>query len=608
MNIDNFQKIARVLAGLACILCANAGFTESAERAQHGIAMYGDPALPPDFVSLPYANPDAPKGGTLVLGNTGAFDQLNPFVRKGSAPWQLRFLAYESLLGRSWDEPFTLYGVLAASVRTADDRSWVEYDLHPDARFVDGTPVTVEDVIWSFETLGTVGHPRYLSLWGKIDNIAAVGERSVRITFNEANRELALLTGLRPILKKAGWETKDFANAPLADIPVGSAPYSVTDYVAGRTLTLTRNTDYWGRDIPFRRGTHNFDEIKIEFFGDATVLFEAFKAGQLSAVRETNAATWATQYAFPAVTEGQIVKSEIKHSKPTGMTGLVMNTRRPPFDDIRVRDALLHAFNFEFINDTLTGGTQPRIKSYFSNSVLGYEAGPAPAAEMALLAPFADALPVEAVEGYALPVADGSARNRAGIRKALALLQEAGFTTQDGVMMTPKGAPFAFEIVLPKGSPEQQAIVQLYVQGLKRLGIAPVISTVDGAQYTSRMHSFDFDMTPFRIALSLSPGNEQRYYWGSDAADIEASRNLAGIKSPAADAMIDAMLGATSSEDFIAATRALDRVLTAGRYAIPFWQFDVDRIAHRAEFKFSDVTPIYGDGPNFMPDVWWYAP
>lgn len=570
--------------------------------------MYGTPALPQDFVSLPYANPDAPKGGAIVLGNTGGFDSLNPFVRKGTSPWQLPFFTHETLMGRSWDEPFALYGLLAETIEVPEDRSWVEFTLRPEARFADGSPVTPDDVIFSYDLLGTEGHPRYHGLRAQIDTITQTGPRSVKMTFNTDNRELALLAGMRPILSKAQWEGRDFANAPLADIPIGTGPYMISDYQAGRQVTLTRNPDYWGKDVPFRKGTHNIDQIKLDFYGDANVLFEAFKAGEISAMREFNAESWATQYDFPAIERAEVVKSTFAHNKPSGMTGFVMNTRRAPFDDIRVRDAMIAAFNFEFINETLTGGAQPRITSYFSNSPLAMTEGPATGRVADLLAPFKYSLPAGALEGYALPVSDGSARNRSGIRAAMNALEQAGFTAQDGTMRDSTGTPLAFSILMSKGSTENMAIAELYIQALDRLGIKATVDAVDDAQFVARNAEFDFDMAVFRRALSLSPGNEQRYYWGSEAADQPGSRNMMGAKSPAIDAMIDTMVSATSAEDFTAATKALDRVLTAGRYVVPFWQFTEDRIAHIAEMKYPAHVPLYGDGPNYMPEVWWIEP
>ncbi len=608
MSLVFFDKIGRKLGIGALVIAAVIAPAATCAEPLHGIAMYGSPELPPDFVSLPYANPEAPKGGRVVLGNTGGFDSLNPFQRKGTPPWQLRFFAYESLMGRSWDEPFTLYGLLAESLEVGPNREWVEFSLRPEARFVDGSPVTVEDVIWSYETLGTQGHPRYLGLHGKIEAITSPGPGKVRITFNTADRELALIAGLRPILKKSQWEGREFAQGGLADIPIGTAPYSVTDYEGGRYVTLKRNPDYWGNDLPLRRGTNNLDEIRIDFFGDSSVLFEAFKAGELTALREFNAEKWATNYSFPAALRGDVVKSEIPHSKPSGMTGFVMNTRRALFDDWRVRDALIHAFNFEFINDTFTGGVQPRITSYFSNSELAMEHGPATGRVAELLAPFADKLPPGALDGYALPQGDGSARNRANLRRATALLAEAGWTTEDGTLRDPNGLPFQFTILINQGDTETQSVASLYIEALQRLGMRVDIEATDNAQFTERSNSFDFDMTYFRRDLSLSPGNEQRFYWGSQSAETPGSRNLMGLQSPAVDALIDSLLTATSREDFIAVVRALDRVLTSGRYVIPFWQFNVGRIAHVKELKHPEQLPVYGDGPNFMPELWWYEP
>jgi peptide/nickel transport system substrate-binding protein len=573
---------------------------------RHGIAMYGDPGLPPDFVSLPYANADAPKGGRIVFGNTGGFDTLNPFVPKGTPPWQLRFIGYESLMGRSWDEPFTLYGLLAESVTTPEDRSWVEFTLREEARFSDGTPVTVEDVIWSYETLGAIGHLRYRGFAQSVAAIEQTGPRSLRITFAEADRELALIAGLRPVLKKAQWEGRDFAASGLSEPVIGTGPYVVDAFEAGRSLTLRRNPDYWGRDLPLMAGHANLDEIRIEFYGDETVLFEAFKAGELTAVREFNAETWATAYDFPAIRDGRVVKSEIPHKRPSGITGLVMNGRKPPFDDWRVREAMILAFNFEFINDTITGGAQPRITSYFSNSDLAMRPGPAMGRVRELLDPFAGDLPPGALDGYVLPVSDGTERNRANLRAAAALLDEAGWTVTDGQRRNAQGEVFSIDVLLRSGAGEYLTIMDLYAPALRRLGIGVDISRVDDAQYNERLAKLDFDMTDIRRDLSLSPGNEQKLYWGSDTAEVEGTRNLMGVASPAIDAMIDAILSARSAEDFTAAVRALDRVLMAGRYVIPIWANDVGRIAHQRQLRYPERIPVYGDRITWMPDVWWW--
>ncbi|WP_417472109.1 extracellular solute-binding protein [Leisingera sp.] len=604
MRKENFRIFRAAWAGITLAFTANFALAESA----HGIAMYGDPALPPDFVSLPYANPDAPKGGRVVFGNTGGFDSLNPFQLKGTVPWQLRYWSYESLMGRSWDEPFTLYGLLAESIEVPEDRSWVEFTLREEARFSDGSPVTVEDVIWSYETLGTKGHPRYRGFWTKVESIEQTGPRKLRIAFNTQDRELALIAGMRPILKKAQWEGKDFATDTVDGAPIGTGAYVVSDYEAGRYVTLRRNPDYWGADLPFRAGTQNFDEMRIDFFGDETVLFEAFKAGELSAVREFNADRWQVAYDFPAATRGDIVKTEIPHQRPSGMTGLVMNTRRAPLDDWRVREALLLAFNFEYINGTITGGSQPRIQSYYSGSFLGMRPGPAEGAVRELLEPFADDLPPGTLEGYSLPEGDSSERNRKDLRRAAKLLAEAGWTVQDGVLRNDDGTPLELTVLIRQGDSEMDTVIGIYGRALERLGISLKVETVDNAQFVERETNYDFDLTRYRRELSLSPGNEQRYYWGSEGITEPGSRNLMGMNSPAAEAMIDAMLTAKEPEDFVHAVRALDRVLTAGRYVIPFWTYDVGRIAHKKELRFPETLPIYGDRTEFMPHVWWYQP
>lgn len=593
-------RAAVVAFGLAVAL-AGAGIAQPT----HGIAMYGEPALGPDFTHLPYANPDAPTGGRVVTGEVGSFDSLNPHIRAGSVPWQLRLLAYESLLGRSWDEPFTLYGLLAESVEVAPDHSWVEFVLRPEARFSDGSPVTVADVIWSMETLGTVGHPRYLGTWSRVSGIEATGERSVRISFAEPDRELAMIMGLRPILQAAQWQGRDFTQSGLDVIPIASAPYVVSDFEAGRFVTLTRNPDYWGADLPFRRGTNVIDEVRMEFFADGTAMTEAFTAGLLSMMRETSAQAWATNYDFPRVQSGEVVLSEVPHQRPSGMTGFVMNTRQAAFADWRVREAMIRAFPAEFINQTLNGGVDPRITSYFANSVLAMEAGPATGRVAEFLDPFAGDLLPGALEGYEMPVSDGTERNRAGIAAAIDLLEQAGYRVENGVMTTPEGAPFTFDILLQTGSAENEAIVNIYTEALARLGIAVEVSRVDAAQFRERRDNFDFDMIYERYGLSLSPGNEQYSYWGCEMVEVTGSRNLMGACHPAIEAMIGRMLTSESQEDYVAAVRALDRVLTSQRYVVPFWHNPVSRIAHDARLRFPETIPIYGDWIGWSPDVWW---
>ena len=572
----------------------------------HGIAMYGEPALGPDYPHLPYANPDAPKGGTIEYGFAGSFDSLNPWIVKGRAPWAIRSLVYEPLMGRNWDEPFSLYGLLAESLETSDERDWVEFTLRKEARFSNGNPVTVEDVIWSFEILGTKGHPRYRTAWNKIESITQTGERSVRINFNVVDREIPLIVGLRPILPKAEWEGREFDQSSL-DLPVGSGPYILSDFETGRFLKFTRSPDYWGKDLSFNKGRHNFDEIIYEYYGDGGVVFEAFKAGEYSTYREYNAEKWDTQYNFPAVQNGEIVKSEIPNERPSGIRGFVFNTRKDKFKDWQVRDALIHAFNYEFINQTLEGGKPPRITSYFSNSELGMRPGPATGKVKELLEPFQDMLLPGVIEGYELPTSDGTEQNRRNIRKASQLLNAAGWTVDnEGVLRNNEGTPFEIDMVLVQGASEALAIANIYEQALQRLGVRLVITIIDSAQYRERTNSYDFDMAYYSRGMSLSPGNEQYLYWGKDGINTPGSRNWMGMDNPPAEEMIASMLRARKREDFVAAVRALDRILTAGRYVVPIWFTDVSRIAHKRELTYPDVLPIYGDWIGFQPDVWWY--
>ncbi|WP_413852856.1 extracellular solute-binding protein [Albidovulum sp.] len=602
MRPEFFKRAGKTFALILGLVAAAPAGAEP----QHGIAMYGRPALPPDFVSLPYVNPDAPKGGRIVFGEPGGFDSLNPWILKGNAPWGLGLHTVETLMGRSIDEPFTLYGLLAESVETDDARSWVEFTLRPEVRFSDGSPVTIEDVMWSYETLGTQGHPRYQTAWAKVAKMEQTGERSVRFTFNTPDRELALLMGMRPILKKAQWQGKDFAASTL-EVPVGSGPYVVDGFEPGRFITFRRNPDYWGRNLAFNRGQNNFDEIRYDYFGDGDVVFQAFTAGETSSLRETNARKWQSQYDFAAVASGEVVKSEIPNQRPSGITGLVMNTRNPVFADWRVREAMILAFNFEFINQTLNGGLEPRITSYFSNSVLGMDHGPAAGKVAELLAPFAADLPPGALEGYALPEGDAArAVDRGNLRKALRLFEEAGWTVQDGAMKDAAGKPFSFEIVLAAGATETQTIVDIYTEALRMIGINPRVTVVDSAQYKERTNTYAFDMAWYTRALSLSPGNEQLLYWGARGVTEPGSRNWMGMDAPAAEAMVAAMVESRSQDDFIAATQALDRVLTAGRYVIPVWFPKVARIAHSARLHYPERIPLYGDWPGFQPEVWWY--
>ena len=601
MRISISQAFKAALGAAALGLMAQGVLAEP----RHGIAMYGAPALSPDFVSLPQANPDAPKGGSATFGEAGSFDSLNPFITKGSAPGSVSPLTVETLMGRSYDEPFSLYGLLAESIDTDEARSYVEFTLREGARFSDGNPVTVDDVLWSMQTLGEQGNPRYAAAWKKIASSTVTGPRSVRFTFTEKDREMPLLLGLRPVLEKKQFEGKDFTVSSMEPI-IGSGPYVVDKVEAGNFITYKRNPDWWGKDLAFNKGLWNIDSFKYVYFADPTVMIEALKAGDIDMYRESNAAKWATTYDFPAVQSGEVVKEDIPHKRPSGIDGLVFNMRKPIFTDWRVREALTDAFNFELVNQTLNGGANPRIQSYFDNSELsGDVAKPASDKVAALLAPYKDALLPGAMEGYALPVSDGSEANRANLRKATKLLEEAGWTIQDGALKNAKGEALTFEILLANGEADTIAAVNIYIEALKKLGIVATVQTVDSAQYKERTNTYNFDMTHYTRSLSLSPGNEQTLYWGSDGVTKEGTRNWMGVASPAVDGLIKTMVSSTNREDFVTAVQALDRVLTSGRYVVPFWYSNVSHMAHKKALKHPDYVAEYGDWLGFMPDVWW---
>lgn len=599
--------------GFVIVAIAATILAVTASRAQdvplHGIAMYGTPSLPQDFVSLPYANPDAPQGGRMVFAEIGGFDSLNPYILRGSAPWGVNLLTVQSLLGRSYAEPFALYGVLAESVETDESRSFVIFTLRDGARFADGSPVTPADVMWSFTTMGSEGHPRYRNAWAKIASMEQVGPRSLRFTFTEPDRELPLILGLRPIVQRAQFDVntggRPFAESSLVPV-IGSGPYAVAEVDPGRSITFRRVPDWWGNGLPFFRGQNNLDEIRYEFYSDMTVAFEAFKAGLISVWREPNAARWADSYDFPAIHDGRIRRLEIPHQRPSGMSGFVFNTRRAMFADWRVREALLLAFDFEGINTLINGGAEPRIPSYFGNSVLGMRPGPAEGLVQAALAPYAGQLMPGAAEGYALPVSDGRA-NRRNLRAATRLLVQAGWEPDAaGILRNAAGEAFRFDILLLQGQPEIQTAAAAFVAGLQSLGIAAQVSLIDSAQYVERTNAYDFDMTYMLRLMSLSPGNEQSLYWGSAGVTDPGTRNWAGVNDPVVDGLIATMLASHDQDQFTATVQALDRELMAGRYAIPLWFSPVSRIAVAHGLRFPDVLPIYGDWTGFLPEVWWY--
>jgi peptide/nickel transport system substrate-binding protein len=569
----------------------------------HGIAMHGEPALTADFAHLPYVNPDAPQGGQLRLGSPGSFDNLNPFTIKGNTPQGLREYVFESLMARSADEPFTLYGLIAGGIETPADRSSVTFHLRPQARFSDGQPVTVEDVLFSHSALAEKGWPFHRLHYGKVAKAEAVGPRAVRFTFKvSGDRELPLILGLMPIIPRHKVTIETIDRTTLEPV-TGSGPYVIAKVDAGRSITYRKNPYYWGRNLPLQRGRYNFGEISFEFFRDQSAMFEAFKAGALDARVEDDPARWAEGYGFRAMLEGRAMRREIATGLPAGMAAIVLNTRRAPFEDLGVRRALIELLDAEWINRSLYHGLYRRSTSYFARSELASSGRPADARERALLAPFPTAVRADILEGRShLPVSDGSGNNREALKRAHRLLAQAGFALAGGRMVHQRtGRPLAFEFLA--SSRTQERLVLSYAENLKRLGITLRLRQVDSAQYSSRLKSFDFDMAQVLWPASLSPGNEQFNRWSAAAAKAEGSFNYAGVHSPAADAMIGALLVASRREDFVSAVRALDRVLLSGDYVVPLFHAPGQWLAWHTRIAFPDKPPLTG----IAFDTWWSA-
>jgi peptide/nickel transport system substrate-binding protein len=547
-------------------------------------------------------NPQAPKGGRLVLGMLGSFDSLNPFIIRGVSASGLREYVFESLLGRSSDEPFTLYGLVAESIELPPDRSSVTFNLRAEARFADGRPITPEDILFSYQVLREKGWPYHRSHYGKVGKAEKVGERSVRFVFEvPGDREVPLLLGLMPILPSHLLTTETFDRTTL-EPPLGSGPYAVTRVDAGRTIVYRRNPHWWARDLPLMRGRFNFDEIRVEYYRDAGSLFEAFKVGDIDVRVEDDPGRWLEGYRIAAVADGRVIKREFDTKVPSGMSALVFNTRRPMFEDPRVRRALILMFDGEWINRSLFNGLFKRTQSYFERSYLSSHGRPADGRERALLAPFASLVKPEVLEGtYRLPTTDGSGDNRANLQAAHKLLTEAGYSIKGG-RLTKGNTPLTIEFLAQTRA--QERLMLSFGRTLERLGIGLRVRQVDSAQYNARLKSFDFDMLQWTWTASLSPGNEQINRWGSRAADIDGSLNLVGAKNPAADAMIEALLKADGEEDFVAAVRAFDRVLVSGDYAIPLFYLPKAWVAHWSHLKFPQ-PPATAPLGGYDLDTWW---
>ncbi|PRD41387.1 ABC transporter substrate-binding protein [Phyllobacterium phragmitis] len=589
-----------------------AGLVSANAEPTYGIAMHGEPALPADYSHFPYTDPDAPKGGAITYGVVGTFDSLNPFVLKSMRTTarglfldgEFGNLVFEPLMERSADEPFSLYGLIAEKVEMDPERKWIEFTLNPNAKWSDGQPVTVDDVIFSFKLLAEKGRPPFNNRMDRIASIEKVGERGLRFTFNDkSNREFPLLIATTmPILPQHAVDPATFGNASL-NAPVGSGPYLVSKVQPGQRIIYKRNPDYWAKDLPSKRGTDNFDTVTVEYFRNETSLFEAFKKGILDVLIEGDPIRWEKSYDFPAVRQGLVIKDRFSKGTPANMLGFVFNTRREKFADRRVRQALTELFDFEWTNRNLFDGRYERTAGFWDGSVLSSIGHPADARERALLAKFPNAVLPDVMDGtYRPPTTDGTGRDREATRKAFDLLKQAGYTFHDEKAFAPSGTPLTFEIMTR--TPEEEKVSLAYARTLGRLGITATIRTVDDAQYQQRLQTFDYDMILGALTSSLSPGNEQWARWGAASRDIQGSFNYPGAAEPAIDAMIEALIAARSQEDFVSAVRALDRVLISGNYYVPLYHLPKQWVARWSRIKHPEQTSLYG----FRLPTWWHDP
>ncbi|MGD0027192.1 MAG: extracellular solute-binding protein [Xanthobacteraceae bacterium] len=566
--------------------------------------MHGAPAMPENFAAPRYANPDAPKGGRMVEGVLGTFDSLNPLIVKGVAVQAIRGYVVESLMARSYDEPFTLYGLLARNVETDDARSYVTFTLDPAAHFSDGAPVTAADVVFSWQLLRDHGRPNHRTYYSKVVGAAVLGERTVRFDLSGSDdRELPLILGLMPVLPKHAINVATFEETTLAR-PIGSGPYVVADVDAGKSVTFKRDPNYWGRALAINNGLWNFDEVRFDYYRDANAYFEAFKAGLYDVRSENDPSRWQTGYDVPAVRDGRIIKESFADGLPKLSSAYVFNARRPIFADIRVREAISLLFDFQWINRNFFYGLYQRSASFFDDSELSAYRRPADQRERALLSPFPDAVRPDVLDGtWSPPVTDGSGRDRATLRQALDLLRAAGYQL-DGTTLRERGSgrPLSFEIMVTSRDEERLALA--FSGNLARAGIDAQVRLVDAVQYDQRQLSFDFDVIEYRWEQSLSPGNEQSFYWGSAAADEQGSRNYMGVRSAAIDAMIAALLHARERADFVAAVRALDRVLVSGCYVVPLFYLPEQWVARWAYIRHPAPTSLFG----YLPETWWHQP
>ena len=599
-----------LLAALFALTLAAPAVAEDA-KPSHGLSLFGDPLkYPPDFTHFDYVNPDAPKGGTVHFGDIGTFDNLNPFILRGVS--FVRFsdsmvgsgAIFDSLMGGALDEPLTAYGLIAESAALTPDRTAITFALRHEARFHDGSPITGEDVCWTYETLVTKGHPLFRVQFANVEKCQVLEDGRVKFTFKDGNdRDLPMQVAGLPVLSRKWWQGRDFSQ-PTLDIPLGNGPYRIAAVDPGRSITYERVKDYWAKDLPVNKGTANFDTLRVDYYRDMSVMFEALKAGQIDIRGEYTAKDWETLYDFPAVRDGLVVKAEVHHQVPQGMQGFVFNTRREKFRDPRVRRAIGYLFDFEWTNKNLLYSAYKRTKSYWENSDLAARGLPQ-GEELALLEKYRGRIPdaVFATE-YQPPVYDGSGEIRDGIRAALALFKEAGWSIKNGKLVDDKtGEPFAFEFL--GDEPRLEKVVLPFLKNLQRIGIDAQLRNIDAAQYENRRRDYDFDMISVRYGASLAPGTELREFFGSAAGAEPGSPNTSGIHDPVVDELIEQAIKAKSRATLLPIIHALDRVLLFGYYVVPNWYSDYYRVAYWNKFGKPKEQPKYASSAASVIGDWW---
>lgn len=599
------RTVARIVLAscLTLALCTCLAAQEIRTFTSHALTLEDSPKYPANFGHLEYVNPNAPKGGTMRLFAVGGFDNFNPFIIKGEEAAGLIDRFYESLIRTTEDDSLTGYGLIARGIEVAEDLSFVIYHLRPEARFNDGSPITAEDVVFSFNILKEKGEYFYRAYYANVSEAIALDSHSVKFVFSgEPNRELPQIVGQVRVFSKDYWEDREFDKTTL-EPPVTSGPYKIADFEPGRYVVFERDPDYWGADLPLNRGLYNFDVIRYDYVRDDDVAIEAFKSGEYDFRGENSSKKWATSYDFPALNEGMVRKEMLRHYRATGMPSFVFNTRKAKFQDPRLRKALGYCFDFEWSNRNLFYGQYTRSRSFYDNSELAAEGLPSEA-ELKILEPYKGRIPDEVfTTAFEVPKTDGSGNIRGNLREAINLLNDAGWNVKNNRLVHSETEE-ALEIEFLLVSPEFERIVSPFIQNLNRLGVQGTIRTVEPAQYQNRIREFDYDMITIVFGQSRSPGNEQRDLWGSAAADVAGSRNFAGIKNPVIDELIENVVEATSRAELIVATRALDRVLQWHYYVIPTWHINSDRVIWWDKFGRPAIKPRFGLGLW----SWWLDP